>query len=605
MARVVGLLGPVAVLAIVLAACGGGEPTPTTPALTPTATPVRPAPTTAAAPTTTPATAGAPTAAPTTAAAPAPTPTTAPLPTPTSIPTSIPRTPPLTGPRPRYGGVLNVRLLRYPPNWDTHHAQGGSWHPPFQQILNHLIRYKWDSVSEIEGDLAESWEVGADGRTYTFKLRRDAKWQDGKPFTSADVAYNFRHAADPQYTWNAQRVAAVGNLEGPDSSTFKVVLKRSSAPFIPNIASAFFLIYPSHLDPAAWQRSPVGTGAHKFKGAVSGEIIEFARNPEYFRKDAAGRSLPYLDGLIYYVIPAPGLALAAFRTGKVHCGCAYDSDYMTDNEDLLRRTMPGVKLGRHAAGFRGLMFNLKRAPFDNVAFRQAVGIGLDKQALVNTAYEGRALYPVPLFVIPTERGGQWGLPKEELLKVPGLNPDHAKDVAIAQQKFRESGIDPRTVSVGLLAALAGAARYDSDALASILTTTLGLKTNVIGVESVELNSRLMAGNFDFNLVSRSPSLDDPSEWLTAHTQTGAAFNFGGYSNPRADEQLIAQDAEVDPAKRRAIVWEAQRTILGDMYIMPIAALLEVHGTKAEVIGYTSARPLTHSNMRLDLVWLDA
>lgn len=586
--HLIGSLAVAGVIGIVLAACGGGSATAT------------PLPTSKPSPAGT----GAPSATPQPLATSQAQPTaTRPPVTPTPQPTATQAvTPTAAGLQPRYGGILQARFFRYPETFDTYQACCGYVHGIFQNVLNHLIRYKWDSISDIEGDLALGWDVGADGKTYTFRLRRDVRWQDGKPFTSADILFNFQRASDPKYTFHKARVAPIASMEAPDPYTFKTTLKKVSASYIPNISSAFFIMYPAHIsDPAAWQSAPVGTGAHRVKQSTKDVSVELVRNPNYFRKDAAGRALPYLDGIVYTVIADRALSLAAFLSGRVQCACTFDKDFMNDAEDQIRREVPGVKLGRFGGGTLTLQFNVQKTPFDNPAFRQGVAIGLDKEQVAAVVYKDKAMYPHPPLLMPTEMGGQWGLPSAELARVPGFYVDQSRNLALAQQKFKESGIDPKTVSVSILTSTTTVP--DADALASAMTVALGLRTRVENVASiVDVTQRKNQGNFQMNIEPRGITVDDPAEWFAGFLANGGAFNFGKYGNPRLDELLIAQDSELDPFKRKAMIWEMQRIVLTDLPIVPLSGQLGVRGTRPEVFGY-SAGPLTHSNVRLDQVWL--
>lgn len=562
-AKALGLAG---VIALIVAACGGGAE--------PTATPK-----------------------------PAPTPTTA-VATPTSVPTPTPRptaTPTPSGPQPRYGGVLQVRRSSDAANWDTYHVAGGFNTMFLQNLLNNLTGFQKGSNSVIEGDTAESWELSADGKVYTFKLRRDVKFHDGTPFTSADAIYNFQRASDSKTAWNRERVAAIASMEAPDPYTFKITLKRVSASFLPSISSPFLLMYPAHItDMAEWQKTAVGTGPFTFKELKLGAFIDFRKNADYFKKDAAGRQLPYLDGVFIHIIADPALTEAALRTGRLHCGCWFDSDVLTAKQDALRRTIPGIKLTAAHSGTHSLTFNLKRAPWNNDAFRQAVAIGFDKVKVASIAHGGTSYTPAsPL--LPPEIGGQWGLPKDQVIKIPGYNPDHSVDVALAQQKFRESGIDPKSVQFDLdVGSFFGA---QAEVMATVLSE-LGIKVTPRIVPPVEGNKRLIEGTFDVANTAIGPSIDDPADQYAAYMASNGTLNYGKYANPRVDQLLEQQEGALDPAKRRALVWELQRVQLEDAAVMPFWWLVSVRGTRPEVVNYKVANLSVTSSFRVEEVWLE-
>lgn len=594
-----------AVVAIVVAACGGGEATATP---QPTATAVRPTPTAQPAATTPPSAPTATTQAPAatavpsaTAQTPAATPTATPAParTPTPAPAA---TATASGPQPRFGGVLQVRFYREFTSWDTYHAAGGFSTLFMQNDLSNLIRYTRDSVSKIEGDVAESWDLGPNGKTYTFKLRKDVLWHDGKPLTSADVLYNFKRASDPKFTFNAQRVAPIATMDAPDPSTFRLTLKNTSNSFVANIATVFFLMYPAHItDMEAWQKTSVGSGAFSFKGGVKGGTMEFVKNQKYYGKDVAGRALPYLDGIFYTIIPDPALALAAFRSGRTHCGCTNDTEYIFDNVDTLKKDIPGIKLSEYLNQRISIMFNTRRAPFDNAAFRQGVAIALNKVEAAAPLYRGTAHAPTSPLIAP-ELGGVWGLPREELGKIPGFNPDHAKDLAIAQQKFKEAGLDSKGMSVGFLGGSFASQAMETSA--TVLGSEIGLKVRIeITGSVVDGVTRRQQGNFDLYLHTGADTIDDPADQYNSLMLSTSLENYSGYKNPRVDQLLKDQDAELDPAKRRALLWEVQKIQLTDFPYLPLLFSKGIRGTRPEVFGYISGPVNVSSSTRLEGLWL--
>ena len=557
-----------AIMALIVAACGGADPTATP---RPTATPL---------------------------------PTATPAPTPTAVLTPTP-----SGPQPKYGGVLQARTFTDWGNWDTYNASGG-WTAHFtMQLLSHLIVMEQGTINKIEGDLATAWELGPDGKSYTFSLRKDAAFHDGMPVTAHDVMYNWARALDKEQTrltFNRERLAAVDSMEAPDDYTFKVQLKNVSASFLPSIATPFMLVYPKHIpDMEEWQkRTPIGSGGFKFKNYSADVSYDYVRNDGYYKKDEAGRALPYLDGVTYNIIRDPSFALGAFRSGKLHCGCAYDQDFMTANIEELMRDVPGAKLEPLLGTRVGMRFNAARAPFDNLAFRQGVAIGLDKESAALAAIGGdKSFWPTPP-MIPSEKGGRWALPQEQIKTIPGYLPDQAKNLEIAKQKFAESGIDPKSVEIELFVG----GRFHSaqaEAVATLISQDLGVRMEFRLAGSVgEATEKAIKGDFDANWVTESQTIDDPIDNYTNFIMTGGGKNFGKYSNARVDELLAAQDAELDVMKRREMLWEVQRINFTEFPVVWINWLSQFRGTRPEVEGYHVGVVLTGSNLRLDKVWLD-
>jgi ABC-type transport system substrate-binding protein len=203
--------------------------------------------------------------------------------------------------------------------------------------------------------------------------------------------------------------------------------------------------------------------------------------------------------------------------------------------------------------------------------------------------------------VPPENGGQWGLSKAELSQIPGYNPDHAKDLAIAQQKFRESGIDPKTVELELV--------YSTffgplgDLMATVLSE-LGMKVKASALAAADLGKRRLDGAFDLSHHTPGFSLDDPSDQYSSIVITGGLTNFGKYSNSRMDQLLEAQDAELDTAKRRALLVEVQRIHLSEFPTAPFFWSANVRGSRPEVRGHLVPLLSITSAHRLEGVWLE-
>lgn len=546
--------------ALTLGACGGGQATPATtpPKATPTASPAQA--------------------------------------TPSPAPTATP-----SGPQPRYGGVLQVRWyneFRRP--WDTWRSDSGFTYPYAKAMLSNLVQYRKENF-QIRADLSDRWETSPDGKTYIFHLRKDARWHDGNPVTAKDILYNFQRGSDPQFSFNKSRVDPIATMDTPDDYTFRATLKDLSNAFLPQVATAFMLMYPAHVpDMAQWQKGPVGSGPFKFGSDKPNTAYEFVKNPGYFEKDQAGRQLPYLDGVVFNVIPDPGLAQSAFVTGRVHCGCTHAEFWVIRNEEKLRSDVPGIKIQSHLGALLQLYFNVKRAPFDSADFRRGIAIGLDKEQIGATFALGKTFRPTSALIPPTFNG-QWGLPKEELAKIPGYTPDHAADLKVAQQKIQQSGIDPKKVKIEIIGP--EAYRDLGDLLGSVLIKDLGLDTAVSIIATPELSARRARGDFQIYIMSDSGSIDDPADWYRDFITTGGSQNGGGYANPRFDDLLRSQDREPDPAKRRQLAWEAQRLELTDFPKAPLFFALGERATRAEVTNFKTG-PLINMNFDWSDVWLE-
>jgi peptide/nickel transport system substrate-binding protein len=250
-------------------------------------------------------------------------------------------------------------------------------------VYNGLVRY--DGDLEIEGDLAESWEISPDGLAITFHLRRGVAWHDGAPFTAEDVAFTYRLLVDPSTpTAYAEDFRQVRNFEVLDSHRVRVTYDE---PFAPALISWGMYIMPRHLlegedlttSPLA--RSPVGTGPYRFKEWKTGEKIVLEASDDYWE----GR--PKVDRLVYRIIPDVATMFLELRAGNV--------DWMDlDPVQYTRQTSTDF-FQRHYRKFRYLDFrytylgfNLENPKFKDRRVRQALAYAIDKQELVDIVLMG-------------------------------------------------------------------------------------------------------------------------------------------------------------------------------------------------------------------------
>ena len=576
----------VAAAALLVTACGRADAT---------ATPVP----TRAAPTATPTT--APAATPTSVPA---TPTRAAAATPTPAPTAtpVPPTPTPLGPQPKYGGILNARAIREWDTWDTYTPNGFSSAQNIINLLSNLTHFDYVETNKIVGDTAERWEISQDGKTITFFIRKDVKFSDGKPFTADDVLYNMNRGWKGQapVTYNQLVFRPVESILKVDDFTVRVTLSRVSVSFMELISTPFVLMYPAHVtDMAQWQAAPVGTGPYKFKRWQKDTVLEVARNPDYYQKDTAGRQLPYLDGISFFSISSPANALAAFRAGRLHCGCSFDSDFLTDAKVALEREIPGVKLPVTMGAVYSLYFNLKKPPFDSRLVREAISSAMDHRELVQLILGGLGRFP-PSNLLPPELGGAWGLPDAETLAFPGFR-DPAVDKAHAESLFKQAGVDPKSLNLDFPNTTFF--QTIADALIAQLNRS-GAQVKYRGnLANVQFNDDLANGRFDVGFSTGGGDQPGPRALLQWVTQGGARNPGQQIVYPDVERLAAEQDLTLDPARRRELVREIQRVLIREAVFVPAVFAARVNGTRPEVEGYIPVVGTQSVHMRLQRLWM--
>ncbi|MFH1784152.1 MAG: ABC transporter substrate-binding protein [bacterium] len=272
---------------------------------------------------------------------------------------------------------------------------------------------------EVEPWLASSWETDESGLEWTFHLRKDIKWSDGEPFTAEDIAFTFNKLIyNPDIPNSARDIFTIEGkrfrVEAIDKHTVKFTLPVKFAPFLRSMSQE---ILPKHVlekvvdggkfnswwgvdaDPA----QIVGTGPYVLEKYLSGQKVILNRNPHYWRKDAKGKSLPYIEKVIFLIVQSDDVALLKFQEGELDYYGLRGSDY-----PILK---PKEKQGGYkvyntgpAFGTSFLVFNMntgknkntgesfvqpkKLSWFSNLKFRQAVAHAIDKQSIIDIVMNG-------------------------------------------------------------------------------------------------------------------------------------------------------------------------------------------------------------------------
>ncbi|WP_457298841.1 ABC transporter substrate-binding protein [Phyllobacterium sp. P5_D12] len=249
-----------------------------------------------------------------------------------------------------------------------------------------LVTYD-DKLQKVVGVLADSYEVSADQLTYTFKLA-DAKWHDGKPFTSKDAKFTMGLAMDAKSgSVLAARLKAVSSVEAPDDRTLIVKLSAPSASTLDTMSKVMML--PEHalssipVDQLAknawWSTSPIGTGPFKFTKYVTDQYVELAANTDY----RGGK--PALERVINRYFANPAAAIAALRAGEIQFTYVDSNDVSTFKGDEAFKVIEGDSFVVNYLGF-----NHESPIWKDPRVRKAVMYAINRDAIIKSLYAGAA-----------------------------------------------------------------------------------------------------------------------------------------------------------------------------------------------------------------------
>ena len=288
------------------------------------------------------------------------------------------------------GNTVVVAVTSDPGHFNPGITTGYNVHVVADSMFNGLLAL--DANFSPSPDLAVSWTVDKDSKIYTFSLVKNARWHDGKPFTSADVKFTFEKIL---LKFHSRTKAGLGSvieaIETPDAHTVVFRLKKSYGLLLQRLDVTEAPILPKHIFQTGGNPNkhpanlkPVGTGPYKLVSYKKGETIVLERNSDYFK---AG--LPKLDRLVFRIIPDGSTQLLAMEKGEV--------DYVNriPNADVKRlQSNGGFNLVQSSAGPGGgncivtLTFNLERKALQSIEVRKSIAYAIDRQRIVDQVLFG-------------------------------------------------------------------------------------------------------------------------------------------------------------------------------------------------------------------------
>lgn len=305
-------------------------------------------------------------------------------------------------PTPRTGGILTVAADTEPRNLNPAMVASNGVFYVASKVIEPLAEMT-DGGDGLSPRLATRWEGAPDGRTVTFTLRDGVNWHDGKPFTSADVAFSAMRLWKPLQ--NLGRVV-FKTLEAVDTADARTAVFRFSEPtpfqMIRNALPGLASVVPRHLyevgeigsNPA--NTKLVGTGPFRFAEHRPGEFYRLEKNPNYWEANR-----PYLDQIVYRVLPDRGAIAAALEANQIQLA-AFSAVPLADMERLSR--LPGIAV--IPQGYDGITYQLtvemnhRRKELADVRVRRAIAHAIDRDFVINTIFLGYAkpsTGPVPAF----------------------------------------------------------------------------------------------------------------------------------------------------------------------------------------------------------------
>ena len=464
----------------------------------------------------------------------------------------------------RYGTVIPGTTISNPNFVDPHEGFGLQDAIASSPMYNQLVEYNPINPTEIIGDLAKSWSLSDDGKTYTFVLH-DAKWWDGKDVTAEDAAFSIMRIIDPEETNRPKSGTLrpyVDSAEAVDKSTLTITLKFPAGAFLPLLAVDYMKIVPKHVAGEGVDigifGNVVGSGPFKFVSFTPGSNFEFEKNPDYFKE-----GLPYFDGIKAFIITDTGTEIAAFKTERVLMNLIGPNQLTP--EDVTRLENDPNFINRydiwllHGSDNKHILLNVNQAPFDNEKVRRAFFLALDRGTLVE-GFGGGTYRPGGLM----SPSNLLALPEGELLQLPGFRTldgkKHPDDIAEARKLLGEAGYpDGKGFKAVFVTPIVQVHPQYAQAIKVQLEKDLGIELEVRPLELSGWVTQMIDGTYQMSSSGYGTMVADPDDKFQ-NVYTDTPRNWARWTDPKVAELFDQQQRETDPDKRREIALEMQRVV---------------------------------------------
>lgn len=451
------------------------------------------------------------------------------------------------------------------------------------EIFSGLVTFNKDL--KIVPEIAESWKISQDGKVYTFTLRKDVKFQDGRPVTAQDFQYSIERAADPRtrsttaptylgdivgfmdkYTGKAKTISG---LKVVDDYTLEITIDAPKVYFLAQMTfPTAFVLDKNNVERGSqpWYLKPNGTGPFKLQEWAQGQRIVLAKNTSYY-----GDPKPSVDQITFVL--SGGSPMTMYENGDLDATpvSIVDIDRVSDKTNALNKDL---SISPELSTFY-LVFNTSKPPFDDVNVRKAFAYAIDRQKLIEVVYKNMAVPATG--ILPLAFPGK----NESLQGIP-YDPAKAKDF-LSKSKYANKMPDITWNTVGG----GGSAGADTQAVAQMLKDNLGVDVSIQQSDWASFLTQINDPQHNtFQMFDTGWSADyvDPFNFFDVLFHSGSYQNWANYSNPDVDKLLDQARVETDNNKRIQLYNQAEQKLMDDLPALPLLYNREYWLTKPYVKG---------------------
>ncbi len=425
-----------------------------------------------------------------------------------------------------------------------------------------------DKDLKIQPDIAKEWTISPDGLKYTFKLRDDVTFsQSGRRVTATDFKYSMERAANPQTdsptadTYLGDIVGAkdmirnrakeISGIKVIDDTTLEITIDAPKPYFLAKLTyPTAFVVNKDQIDKDRrnWTRKPDGTGPFKLSEWKIGERVVLVPNEKYHADPK-----PNLKRVTYNL--AGGSVLTQYENGEIDLAGVgvNDIDRIRDKSEKLNKEF--IEKPELTTSY--LAFNTRQPPFDDPKVRQAFGMAIDKQRIVDVVL--KKIVPPAEGILPP------GMPSyNTAIKGLGFDPARAKQLL---QESKYQGRLPRVVLT-----LSGQGQNVGptvEAMLEMWKANLGVEVEVEQVETATFFQDVNRGKYQMWELGWAADYPDPENFLDIHFFSESRQNSTQYNNPEVDKLLLQARTERDNEKRFQIYNQVERILVQDAAWVPL------------------------------------
>lgn len=433
-----------------------------------------------------------------------------------------------------------------------------------------------DENNKVIPCLAENWEYDKDNLTYTFNLRKDVKWHDGKPFTANDVKFTFDTIENPENNSEIKtNYENIKEIQVVNDNTVKFILKNENVALLDYLTVG---IIPKHIlenediSTAEFNRHPIGTGPYKFSNWDEGQSISLVRNEDYFKGE------PKINNIVFKIVEDSKARVMQLESGELDLTQVTPKDISKfDKNDKFNVDV------MNTSDYRGIMYNFNVPLFkNNRELPNALSYAIDRKAIVKNILLGYG----QVAYSPLQKGKYNDENMEKFEYSPEMTRKILEDngwVLDNENVYEKNGTK---LSFELVCPEGDQERIDIAKFAAQQLREVGANVKVA------IKSNIDWENQDAYLIGWGSPFDPDDHTYKVFTTDGGA-NYGYYSNTKIDEILKkARETDVD-GERQKYYKEFQEELTKDMPYTLLVYIDAIYVAKSNITGIKTDTTLGH------------